>query len=660
MNSLIELIITVIVLAAVLIPVVTGIVQARSRAALILTVIASLLAPSAIICAVAVVIDREPAEAAVTSRPIEVEHSGYVTSQTCRSCHPNEHSSWHRSYHRTMTQRVSPQTVLGIFDGRPLQAFGETYRHIREGDDYFVEMKDPFSSKAGEAPVVRKRFVMSTGSHHMQVYWYESGDHRRIIQSPFAFLVDDQRWVPTQSTFLKEPLPYMNHIDGGWNQVCNMCHATGSRPGVQDPTAFDTQVAEFGISCEACHGPAEEHVRLNRSPARRYRQHLATTPDDSIINPAHEDPATSAQICGQCHGIWHPRKMEDFQEWQTTGFDYRPGMDLNERRFVFSGNANQDYQHAADLLNADTNFMADRFWEDGMVRVTGREYNGLTQSPCYTHGDQERGVMSCLSCHELHPADDDTRVLDDWADDQLAPQMRTNEACLQCHEDYRDRIVEHTHHPVNSSGSECMNCHMSYTTYGLYKAIRSHQVDSPSVQTTIDTGRPNACNQCHLDQSLEWSARHLNNWFEIEMPDLEERDSKYAAGVVWALAGDAGQRALTAWSMGWPAATETSGSEWMVPYLAQLLMDPYDAVRYIAHRSLQRIPGYENVSFDFVGPKQQRDNVAKRLLAEWNQHKRQRQRTGAELLIGPAGGLQIEPWTKLYQKRNNRRINLEE
>ena len=75
MNSLIELIITVIVLAAVFIPVVTGIVQARSRAALILTVIASLLAPSAIICAVAVVIDREPAEAAVTSRPIEVEHS---------------------------------------------------------------------------------------------------------------------------------------------------------------------------------------------------------------------------------------------------------------------------------------------------------------------------------------------------------------------------------------------------------------------------------------------------------------------------------------------------------------------------------------------------------------------------------------------------------
>ena len=42
-------------------------------------------------------------------------------------------------------------------------------------------------------------------------------------------------------------------------------------------------------------------------------------------------------------------------------------------------------------------WLGDRFWPDGMVRVTGREYNGLLDTACY-----QRGKMSCLSCHSMH------------------------------------------------------------------------------------------------------------------------------------------------------------------------------------------------------------------------------------------------------------------
>src|SRR5262245_48411079 len=33
-----------------------------------------------------------------------LRRSGFVSSDACRSCHPEQYSSWHRTYHRTMTQ----------------------------------------------------------------------------------------------------------------------------------------------------------------------------------------------------------------------------------------------------------------------------------------------------------------------------------------------------------------------------------------------------------------------------------------------------------------------------------------------------------------------------------------------------------------------------
>ena len=60
-------------------------------------------------------------------------------------------------------------------------------------------------------------------------------------------------------------------------------------------------------------------------------------------------------------------------------------------------------------------------------------------------------------------------------------------------------------------------------------AIPSHQISSPTVQATIDTGRPNACNLCHLDKTLEWSAEHLFEWYGTPKPDLNDDDRTIAA-----------------------------------------------------------------------------------------------------------------------------------
>ena len=56
--------------------------------------------------------------------------------------------------------------------------------------------------------------------------------------------------------------------------------------------------------------------------------------------------------------------------------------------------------------------------------------------------------------------------------------------------------------------------------------------------------------------------------------------------------------------MGWEPAHEAAGSGWQVPFLTQLLTDPYDAVRFIAHRSLRAHPGLGEFEFDHVAPPQ--------------------------------------------------------
>src|SRR5262249_33705531 len=148
----------------------------------------------------------------------------------------------------------------------------------------------------------------------------------------------------------------------------------------------------------------------------------------------------------------------------------------------------------------------------------------------------------------------------------------------------------------------------------------SHYIDSPSVANNLETGRPNACNLCHLDQSLAWTAKQLRQWYGKPEPQLTLEQRSYAAGPLWALKGDAGLRALAAYAMGWRAAHPASARGWLPPFLAILLDDRYAAVRHIAHRSLKTLPGYENFKFDYIGSAQARAEGKQRAMSTWRRH----------------------------------------
>lgn len=596
----------------------------------------------------------------------------YVSSDRCAACHPGHYASWHASYHRKMTQVASPESVLGPFDGRTLEAKGRSYRLQRRGDEYWVEMADPdweadlLASRVSpetvpdaSAPRRWKRIVMTTGSHHMQTYWVASDRDRRLFNFPWLWLNEDQRWIPREDGFIRPP-------DGPrtydvWHDSCIECHAVAGEKNHDPRKGWEPSAAELGIACEACHGPGKEHIRAHRSPLGRYLSRADDEPDPTIVNPAHLDAKAASQVCGYCHGInmWKQGPLR-------AGVRFHPGDDLRETRVIMRASdraaASTDpidqrdwqlLQRQLDQVKAtNPTVLEERFWPDGMVRVSGREHNGMIESACY-----ESGELSCLSCHSMHDSD---------PDDQLARNQIGDAACLQCHPIYAEDPRAHTRHAPDSAGSRCQNCHMPHTVYGLLSSIRSHWIDSPSAATHQETGRTNACNLCHLDRSLGWAADRLEAWYGQPRPTLTTDEEAIGEGIRQTLTGNAHQRAMMAWHMGWPEATAASGDAWKGFFLGHLLDDPYPAVRYLAGDSLSRLPLGESGSlaeYDFLDESAERGEARDEAMAVWRDAVEDPDRRGIDRvarLLDAKGRLDEVVFQRLAKTRDDQVMDLRE
>ena len=412
------------------------------------------------------------------------------------------------------------------------------------------------------------------------------------------------------------------------------------------PTRRRNASSRASPTSEACHGPARRHVerqqRLAKLPGIERQAALDAEPL-AIVQPADLDHVRSSQVCGSCHGMKWFDKSED---WTTHGFRYRPGDDLEQPTPLIRPTQLDKQPWLKSVLDKNPGILNDFFWPDGHIRVTGREYNGLLESACY-----QRGEMSCVSCHSMHKSD---------PNDQLARGMRTNKACLQCHDDMAGDLTAHTRHAAGSAGSHCMNCHMPHTSYGLLKAIRGHTIETPEVATTLETSRPNACNLCHLDKTLDWTAEQLAKRSGQAKPAVPAEHRTAAAVVVWLLKGDAGQRALAAWHMGWQPALEASGTGWQSPLLAELLNDPYSAVRYMAHKALARQPGFGEFEYDFVADEPKRLAKREAALAKWKPPSALTPANPAAVLLSADGQRLTNQVQRLIETRDNRPMRLRE
>lgn len=549
------------------------------------------------------------------SSPVAHREAEWTTSATCRSCHPDRHASWRATFHSTMTQVATPQTVQGRFDGEIVNYWGVSARPVREGERFFIEYLHPRTGKVTQ----RLEVVRTVGSRRYQQYVVEAppgSPGENLYRIPLLWHIGEQRWIHLNGAFLGSDDQGYDDNTAIWNQNCIFCHNTGPEPGITNwqemidrasrgeavnsavDGLYDSEVAELGISCESCHAPGGEHAARNRNPLRRYLLHATDRDDPSIVNPADLDQERSVEVCGQCHGQRLPDPPATIRDWMHTGPVYRAGETLTDTVSPVSIDTPGPPQQP-DMFSR-------RFWLDGTPRLTAYEYQGITMSPCYLQGE-----MTCLSCHNMHGGD---------VRGQIDPEMRTNAACADCHADLVARVEEHSFHDIGGSGTLCYDCHMPKAVFGVLEIHRSHRIHNPDPLRDAENARPDACTNCHLDKSVAWAADWTREWWGgAEPPDSPEPTApprrgdgapfEMLANEAALFAGDPVQRAVAARLAGRDD-TPLSPREraWLWPVLIQGMKDGYPAIRYFSRLSLQQLdralplPGAAEIldEFDYI------------------------------------------------------------
>jgi len=558
-------------------------------------------------------------------KPVDFHQTGYKGSQECRDCHEDRYQSWLKTYHRSMTQEATPDTVLGDFNGHKYSYWGYTVRPVRQGDRYYFEYYD----KAGQQLLNRLEIKRTVGSRRYQQYLAQTpvtdGNYYRL---ELLWHIKDRRWVHMNGVFLgSDNQPFDNHT-ALWNQNCIFCHNTGARPGMKNydqlvqnvkrgqplnlrqNARYESHVAELGIACESCHAGGQAHVEAETAnPLRKYWQALTDSADASIINPARLDKARSAEICGQCHGQRTPKTLELARHWVEKGPTYRPGDALGDH-------VNPVWQHST-IQGKPSDIFSSRFWPDGSPRLTAYEYQGLLQSACH-----QKGELTCLSCHNMHGGNPEGMIDD---------EKRGNQACAGCHADLVAAPAKHTGHLPDSQGSLCYNCHMPERVYGIMTYHRDHRIGNPQPAQEFASGKPNACINCHQDKTDDWVLKAFRRiWPKGTHTPPDYTPTRHTQSLVKLHSGDPVERGLAAWNMGRHEETlPFTKRHFLVPHLVLALQDNYPAIRRFSHQSLTRIAAALQAedadfvrlqaileSFDFIADASQRQKTINRVL-DW-------------------------------------------
>jgi len=159
---------------------------------------------------------------------------------------------------------------------------------------------------------------------------------------------------------------------------------------------------------------------------------------------------------------------------------------------------------------------------------------------------------------------------------------------------------------------------MQRSVYGIMSFHPTHEITVPDPQLTSTQGVPNACNQCHLDHSVNWSieqVKHLwpSRYASAQLSTDEQFDLPEGPRMLFA--GDALTRAL--------AADLLSGNgyfkpdpKWARAFLVEALADNYPIVRFFAANGLSATGVPSNaVKPDYLAAPSTRDF----LLKQWRE-----------------------------------------
>ncbi|MDH3508106.1 MAG: multiheme c-type cytochrome, partial [Gammaproteobacteria bacterium] len=411
----------------------------------------------------------------------------FVGGSACAACHANEAALWRDSHHDLALQVAAPATVLGDFDDTEFVYADTTTSFFSRGDERWVR------TDGADGSLQEFRVTHAIGIEPLQQYLLElpDGHYQTLSIAWDTRPAEDggQRWFhlyPDEQIDSDDPLHWTGTYQS-WNTTCAECHSTDLRKNYESAgNGFDTTFASIDVDCEACHGPGSIHASDPTVPppaATRVARAWVFRDGASIASLADDAPRSNEiEICAQCHS--RRSQLTDDYEPQDAFLDgFRPS-----------------------LLDAGL------YHADGQILDEVYVYGSFLQSAMASAG------VTCSDCHEPH---------------STALRASGNDVCARCHLTSTFDTPQHHHHAANGAGSQCVSCHMRAETYMGVDPRRDHsfRVPRPDLSTRLQS--PNACNDCHAEQSSDWAAEQVAAW----SPDGRQNDFHYGealhAGRAW-------------------------------------------------------------------------------------------------------------------------------
>ncbi len=384
-----------------------------------------------------------------------VQKSHFVGSASCKECHQAEYKDWKQSDHFKSMQVANEQTMLGDFNNTTFKSKGFTNKMFKKDSSYYMVLEN----REGMPDTFKVEYTFGYDPLQQYLIKFPNG---RYQSTHVAWDNHEKKWFDLYPDLKINHSEWLHWTGGSqtWNSMCADCHSTNLKQNYSETTdSYHTSWDEINVSCESCHGPGSEHVRLSE-----------LYPDSSkvfgrVYLGANSMQPEQMQFCVRCHS----RRSQ-----------------LNNS---FDHDENWVQQYSPEILRPGL------YFADGQIQDEVYVWGSFTQSKMYSKG------VRCTDCHNPHT---------------YKRKLPGNQLCLQCHDPrVFDNKTHHFHEP-GTEGAKCESCHMSGRYYMVNDYRPDHSFRVPRPDQSVKYGVPNACNKCHKDKTAQWAADWAVKWYGKE------------------------------------------------------------------------------------------------------------------------------------------------
>ncbi len=471
----------------------------------------------------------------------------YIGPAACGECHPDQLAAWTASLHRVMNQRAEGDAVIAPFEGALRYRGGEVrFERERDGGRAIT------FARGGE--MIRYRVTRTIGHRGLQelVGVVDGGDGEEV-RLPVGWWPRRGGWYPQpyfDPWLTEEGLDVYAAVREPWAERCPWCHST---------YPFEQRIARAAGPRALGHG-MEQYFTL---PAARG----SAVSVDRLVT---EQQVTTGISCESCHLGGRAHAAGGSIHLVPIGAEPKPHAPVATTFAIERADAT-----IVNTVCAQCHSGPSPRLPDGSATRNSSEAIDLAASPCTT--------AKCTDCHDPHRGG--------------SSETRAIEACTSCHSVLGDPAAARAHAGSGHASVSCLDCHMPRITMGIDRYVRSHRISSPTDRVMLAAAAPNACNLCHLDQSIEWTLDELRARHDVR-PAVGNLgaygDSDEAVGAVWLASPEADIRVTAA-----HAYARSPLGRYALADLLRLLDDPLPYVRAWGVFAVEDILGRKLADADY-------------------------------------------------------------